>query len=249
MKRFITQYDQVLRAWPQLRGHFREQARVAEAELQAFFDQALPAVTAEVWPTVRQGLVRSELLHQVAPGYVAFGSDPAPAVFTPELAPHWVELWRHLQNQLALPLGCLWSTQWLCPVIPQIPARLIIEVNWAELQWATRQLNASARFCLAGTSSASPGEKDQEIVVLRPFQRTSPIRRVQGLPTARLEKMLVDAGELPGMAAITSDAVLSNAVTSLRAHYKLSPEHLLQYAARCNAGPRWEALLATATAA
>ncbi|TGE19703.1 DUF6577 family protein [Hymenobacter elongatus] len=245
VKQPLLQYDQVLRAWPQLRGHFRGRTQVAEAELQAFFDHALPAVTAAVWPAVRQGLVRSQLLHQVAPGLVTFSGTPAQAMFKPELASAHVALWQQLQAQLALPLGSLWSTRWLRPVLPEIPARLVVEVNWAELQWATRLIGSSAQFRLADSSSVVDTDS-REAVLLRPVQRASPVRRVQGVPTARLEKMLVDAGELPDL--ITSDEALAGAVATLATRYRLQPDHLLQYAARHNAGARWEALLGSLAA-
>ncbi|MCC2547244.1 hypothetical protein LJY25_12370 [Hymenobacter sp. BT175] len=248
MSRFLIPYEQVLRAWPQLRGHFRDRARFTEAELQAFFDQALPAVTAEVWPSVRQGLVRSQLLHQVAPGLLAFGGPVAQTLFKPVLEPGWVELWQHLQASLSLPMGCLWSTQWLHAILPQLPARLVVEVNWAELQWASRLVKATPRFCLAEAGIEPLAAGGREIVVLRSFQRASPVRRIQGVPTARLEKLLVDVSTLPELTAATSDQVLLAALSSLRGQYELSSELLLQYAARNNAAPRWEALLTTAAA-
>ncbi|GAA3920733.1 DUF6577 family protein [Hymenobacter algoricola] len=246
VKQPLLQYDQVLRAWPQLRGHFRGRTQVAETELQAFFALAMPAITADVWHVVQQGLVRSQLLHQVAPGFLAFGGASVPAVFKPELAPAHVALWHQLQAQLVLPLGSLWSTRWLRPVLPEIPVRLVVEVNWAELQRAARLIEASAQFRLAQADSVAAADS-RETILLRPVQRASPVRRIQGVTTARLEKMLVDAGQLPELA--TSDEVLAGAVATLGMHYHLQAEHLLQYAARCNAGPRWEALLESLAAA
>ncbi|GAB3243029.1 hypothetical protein GCM10027346_39560 [Hymenobacter seoulensis] len=242
-KQSLPQYEQLLRAWPQLRGHFLGRAQVAEAELQAFFDRALPALTPEVWPTIRQGLVRSQLLHPVAPGLVAFGGAQAPAAFKPEVAPQHVALWQLLQERLVLPLGSLWSTQWLRPAMPEIPARLVVEVNWAEVQWATRLIRDSAEFQL--TDESSPVDSDgREFVLLRPVQRASLVRRVGGVTTARLEKMLVDVAETPGL--VPSDEALARAVAVLGIRYHLHTEQLLQYATRRNTGPRWQALLATA---
>jgi hypothetical protein len=219
--------DRVLRAWPQLRGYFRGRNQISEAELLAFFQVFVPEVTADVWPAVRQGLLRSQLLHDVAPGLLSFESTPATDPFNPALMPEWVALWQQLQAELALPLGCLWSTRWLQPFLPGLPALLVVEVSWAEIKWAERLLAAS--------TLGDP-------VVIRTWQRFSPLKQVQGVPTARLEKMLVDAARMPELAAATSDVDLAATLTALQARHPLNHTLLLQYAARCGAESRWALL-------
>ncbi|TYZ05842.1 hypothetical protein FY528_20645 [Hymenobacter lutimineralis] len=220
--------DRVLRAWPQLRGYFRGRDLITEAELLAFFATAVPEVTAAGWPAVRQRLVHSQLLHQVAPGRLSFKSAPAADARKPVLPPEWRALWQQLQTGLALPPGCLWSTRWLQPFLPDLPTVLVVEVRWAELIWAERLL----------ASSFQP-----DPVVVRPWQRFSPVRQVRGIPTARPEKMLVDAARLPELAAATSDAALAAALTALLTRPGFNQPLLLQYAARCGTEPRWSALL------
>jgi hypothetical protein len=83
-------------------------------------------------------------------------------------------------------------------------------------------------------------------LVVRGWQRFSPVRQVRGVPTARLEKMLVDAALLPELAAATSDAALAAALATLLAR-GLNQPVLVQYAARCGTEPRWAALLHSAT--
>jgi hypothetical protein len=234
MKPATTQVDRVLRAWPQLRGHFRGRPQLSEAELLAFFQAAVPDVTAEAWPAVRQGLLRSQLLHEVAPGLLSFEPPTIGDLLKPVLLPEWLAVWQQLQAALALPLGCLWSTRWLHPVLPHLPALLVVEVRWAELNQAGRVLAAS---------SPSP-----DPVVVRAWQPLSPIRQVRGVPTARLEKMLVDAALMPELVPATSDAALAAALSVLLARQGLNQPVLLQYAARCGAEARWATLLHAAAA-
>ena len=233
MKSATAPLDRVLRAWPQLRGYFRGRIQISEEELLTFFQATVPDVTADVWPTVRQGLLRSQLLHEVAPGLLSFEPVLSANALKPVLAPEWLALWQQLQGGLALPPGCLWSTRWLQPFLPNLPSLLVVEVRWAELSWAQRLL------------AASPSLPDP--VVVRAWQRFSPVRQVRGVPTARLEKMLVDAALVPELAAATSDTALAAALSMLLAHQGLKPPVLLQYAARCGSGPRWAALLESAT--
>lgn len=232
MKPATAPVDRVLRTWPQLRGYFRGRSQISEVELLAFFQGAVPDVTAAVWPAVRQGLLRSQLLHEVGPGLLSFEPVLSANALKPVLAPEWLALWQQLQGGLALPPGCLWSTRWLQPFLPNLPSLLVVEVSWAELSWAQR--------LLASSSVADP-------VVVRAWQRFSPVRQVRGVPTARLEKMLVDAALLPELATATSDTALAATLSMLLARQGLNPPVLLQYAARCGAGPRWTALLESAT--
>ncbi|RSK24561.1 DUF6577 family protein [Hymenobacter metallilatus] len=109
-----------------------------------------------------------------------------------------------------------------------MPALLVVEVRWAELRWAERLL----------TTFPLP-----DPVVARAWQRFSPVRQVRGIPTARLEKMLVDAALLPELAAATSDMALTASLATLLPHQGLNQPLLLQYAARCGIEPRWTALL------
>jgi hypothetical protein len=229
MKPAAAPVDRVLRAWPQLRGYFRGRNQISEAELLAFFQVFVPEVTAGVWPAVRPGLLRSQLLHEVAPGLLSFEPTSPAGPFKPALMPEWLALWQQLQAELALPLGCLWSTRWLQPFLPGLPSLLVVEVSWAELSWAQR---------LLATSSTLP-----DPVVVRTWQRFSPLRQVRGIPTARLEKMLVDAAQLPELAEATSDTALAAALPALQARHSLNHQLLLQYAARCGAEARWAELL------
>lgn len=233
MKPATTQVERVLRAWPQLRGYFRGRTQISEAELLAFFRAAVPEVTADVWPAVRHGLLRSQLLYEVALGLLSFEAAPSTDALKPVVAPEWVALWQQLQAGLALPPGCLWSTRWLQPFLPELPCVLVVEVRWAELSWAQRLL----------TTSSGP-----DPVVVRAWQRFSPVRQVRGIPTARPEKMLVDGAQLPELTAATSDATLAEALPALLAQPGFSQSVLLQYAARCGTKSRWAALLHAATA-
>lgn len=228
MKPATSPVDQVLRAWPHLRGYFRGRNQISEAELLAFFRQAVPAVTVALWPAVRQGLLRSQLLYDVGPGLLSFEASPAGGILKPVLLPEWLALWQQLQAGLALPPGCLWSTRWLQPFLPDLPSVLVVEVRWAELRWAER--------LLAAASLPDP-------VVVRAWQRVAPVRQVRGVPTARLEKMLVDTALLPELAAATSDADLVAALAILQAQHSLNQALLLQYAARCGTESRWAGLL------
>ena len=223
----------MLRAWPQLRGYFRGRKQLSEAELLAFFQESVPEVTADAWPQVRQGLLRSQLLHEVIPGLLSFEPSSTGDLLKPVLLPEWRAVWQQLQAALALPLGCLWSTRWLHPVLPHLPALLVVEVRWAELNQAGRVL---------AVSSPPP-----DPVVVRAWQALSPVRRVRGVPTARLEKMLVDAALMPELAPATSDAALAAALSVLLARQGFNQSMLLQYAARCGAEARWKALLHVAT--
>ncbi|MBG8555748.1 DUF6577 family protein [Hymenobacter guriensis] len=234
MKPATTQLDRVLRAWPQLRGHFRSRQQISEAELLAFFQASVPEVTADAWPMVRQGLLRSQLLHEVAPGLLSFEPPRTGSSLKPVLQPEWLAVWQQLQAALALPLGCLWSTRWLQPFLPDLPSLLVVEVRWAELNQAGRVL---------AVSSPPSGP-----VVVRAWQALSPVRQVRGVPTARLEKMLVDAALMPELAPAISDAALAAALSVLLTRQGLSKPVLLQYAARCGAEARWAALLHAATA-
>jgi hypothetical protein len=230
MKPATAPVEQVLRAWPQLRGYFRGRSQLSEAELLAFFQEAAPAVTATVWPAVRQRLLRSQLLHEVAPGLLSFEASPNGYNLKPVLQPEWLAAWQQLQAGLAMPPGCLWSSSWLRPFLPDLPSILVVEVRWAELSWAQR--------LLAAASLPDP-------VVVRSWQRFSPLRQVRGIPTARLEKMLVDATLLLELKAGTSDAALAAALTALQARRLLNQALLLQYAARCGTESRWAGLLET----
>jgi hypothetical protein len=228
MKPAAAPVDRVLRAWPQMRGYFRGRNQISEAELLAFFQESVPEVTADFWPAVRQGLLRSQLLHEVAPGLLSFESTPPAGPFKPAVAPEWQALWQQLQAALALPLGCLWSTRWLQPFLPALPALLVVEVSWAERSWAER---------LAASTTGA------DAVVVRTWQRFSPLKQVRGIPTARLEKMLVDAALMPELAATTSNAALAAALAALQGRHSLNHPQLLQYAARCGVESRWAALL------
>jgi hypothetical protein len=228
MKPATGPVDGVLRAWPRLRGYFSGRTQLAEAELLAFFQEAVPAVTAATWPAVRQGLLRSQLLHEVGPGLLSFEAPPAGGLLKPVLPPEWLAVWTQLADGLALPLGCLWSTRWLQPFLPDLPSMLVVEVRWAELRGAQR--------LLAAASLPDP-------VVVRAWQRFSPVRQVRGIPTARLEKMLVDAALVPELAGATSDAALTHALILLQAGRLINQELLLSYAARCEAHSRWFELL------
>jgi hypothetical protein len=215
MKPATGPVDGVLRAWPRLRGYFSGRTQLAEAELLAFFQEAVPAVTAATWPAVRQGLLRSQLLHEVGPGLLAFEAPPAGGLLKPVLPPEWRAVWTQLADGLALPLGCLWSTRWLQPFLPEL---------------------RGAQRLLAAASLPDP-------VVVRAWQRFSPVRQVRGIPTARLEKMLVDAALVPELAGATSDAALTHALILLQAGRLINQELLLSYAARCEAHSRWFELL------
>ncbi|MBJ6111248.1 hypothetical protein JAO73_19660 [Hymenobacter sp. BT523] len=234
MKPATAPMDQVLRAWPRLRGYFRGRNQVSEGELLNFFQEAVPIVTADAWPAVRQGLLRSQLLNEAGPGLLSFEPPTTGGFLKPVLLPEWLAVWQQLQAAMALPLGCLWSTRWLQPLLPVLPSLLVVEVRWAELNQAGRVL---------AVSSPSP-----DPVVVRAWQPLSPVRQVRGVPTARLEKMLVDAALIPELAPATSDAALAAALSVLLARQGFSQPVLLQYAARCGAEARWAALLHAATA-
>ncbi|MCB2410975.1 DUF6577 family protein [Hymenobacter lucidus] len=228
MKSATAPVDRVLRAWPQLRGFFRGRTQLSEAELLTFFQQVVPAVTATVWPSVRQGLLRSQLLHEVGLGLFSFEAPLTQGFQQPVVRPEWLAVWQQLQAGLALPLGCLWSTRWLQPFLPDLPSVLVVEVRWAELRWA--------QDLLASVSPPDP-------LVVRVWQRFSPVRQVRGIPTARLEKMLVDVTLMPEVAGVPSDAALVLALARLQASQSVNQELLLSYAARCGAEPRWSELL------
>lgn len=220
--------DWVLRAWPQLRGYFRGRTQLSEAELLAFFQQAVPVVTDTEWPSVRQGLLRSQLLHEVGLGLFSFEAALTEGFQQPVVRPEWLAVCQQLQARLALPLGCLWSTRWLQPFLPDLPSVLVVEVRWAELRWA--------QDLLASVSPPDP-------MVVRVWQRFSPVRQVRGIPTARLEKMLVDATLMPEVVGTTSDAALALALARLHSRQAINQQLLLSYAARCGAEPRWADLL------
>jgi hypothetical protein len=229
-KPLVGPYTQLLSVWPALRGHFHAHAQVQEAEFLAFCAQHAPAVNAENWDAIRRGLVHHRLLFAVAPGVVTFEAYSAMPAFQPKLHVDWLRLWQELQTRLVLPLGCVWATQWLHPFLPQIPSCLIIEVNWAELRSATH--------------IASTYHPLQEFgVLLRAWHRPSPVRKIQGVPTARLEKILVDVAQLPEVTAVVTDAELVAVANELRIRHQLDRSLLLQYAAQRGAQERWQFLL------
>ncbi|WP_420840989.1 DUF6577 family protein [Hymenobacter busanensis] len=174
---------------------------------------------------------------------MSFEPVVVPSVSKPELLPAWRAVWDFLQARLALPLGCLWSTQWLHSFLPSLPDLLVVEVNWAEVNQAGNLL----RSYLHSDSSAIPAPASLSPaglrVVLRPWQRYSPVRRVKGIPVARPEKMLVDAGQLPELSAFVTDATLGSALTAMFSQRALDPQVLLRYAAQCHASARWTTIL------
>jgi hypothetical protein len=242
MKPAAAPVDRVLRAWPQLRGYFRGRNQIPEAELLAFFQLSVPEVTAGVWPAVRQGLLRSELLHEVAPGLLSFELTSPAGPFPPAVAPEWRALWQQLQAGLALPLGCLWSTRWLRPLLPDVPELLVVEVSWAEQRWAAHLLEQSPAWAVVGPESPLLAGGERMAVLVRSWQAKAPVRRVEGIPVARLEKMLVDASLLPALAGRVPEAHLRQAVRTLLAGSWLNPARLLRYAESRGAGARWSAL-------
>ncbi|MFC7670656.1 DUF6577 family protein [Hymenobacter humi] len=122
--------------------------------------------------------------------------------------------------------------------LPGLPPLLVVEVSWAERSWAERLLAAPA--------DSVPRENMPDPVVVRASQSAALLRRVRGIPVARLEKVLVDASQLPELAPATTDAALTAAANALQAHHGLNWPLLLQYAARREAQARWETLFAQA---
>lgn len=226
----VGPYTQLLSVWPALRGHFHAQAQVQDVEFLAFCAQHVPTVNVDNWDAIRRGLVHHRLLAVVTPGVVTFDVYAFVPAFQPELHSDWLLLWQELRTRLALPLGCVWSTQWLRPYLPQIPLHLVIEVNWAELRSAT--LIASTYPQVQGSS-----------VLLSAWHRPSPVRKIQGVPTARLEKILVDVAQLPEVTAVVTDAEIVAVANELRIRRQLDELLLVQYAAQRGMQERWQFLL------
>ncbi|PJJ54950.1 DUF6577 family protein [Hymenobacter chitinivorans] len=233
MKPYNAPLAEVLHAWPRLRSRFHGQKQISEAQLLTGFTQLVSAVAPAIWPTIRQELLRNELLYEVGGNCFSFEAPLVTSAPGTMLETAWLGVWQQLQAHLVLPLGCLWSTQWLHPYLPDLPDLLVVEVSWAEVNYARQVLeNHQAEAAVATTSALCS-------VLVRAWRPSAPVRRVKGIPTARPEKMLVDVGQIPELAPFASEAALKSALTALHASGGLNMDRLRRYAVACQLSEQW----------
>lgn len=234
--------DIVLRSWPAVRAQWAGRGQATASDLYAVITRLVPAATAAEWPTLCRVLVKYGLLHPVRPEVFAFEAAAVAPPFQPVLEPSWRELWRELAQRLTFRPGCLWATHWLAAYFPACPPVLVLEVSRGELRAAAQLVEATADYRVINRGEFGTDNFSRPTVLIQAFTPHSPVRTLQGVRIAGLEKILVDTEALTD-AAFGTAAAMRDVVHQLEMHSGLHRNRLLEYASSQNRRARWNQLL------
>ena len=228
---------------------FTDHVYIQKSEIRSFLISMSPGLTELAFRKKLYSLEQKKILVPIGAGLYVLGSTSDKRIFIPELSNNTVALANLLVQKFPYTTYLVWETRQLQEFMIHQPAQnmIILEVEKDASEAVFNQVREASDQMLVLNPDQATYERyfmnKADIASILPMITKSPKQKIDGLVTARLEKMLVDLFVGENQFFYFQGSELKSIFKNAFAKYWVNPKILFRYATRRKSDKKLESYL------